>query len=144
MKKLLSFALLLFSATTFAADIKISQLPLGSAATAGANDSFPYVQANVNITKRLTLWDLINLPPMVSTYLPKANPTFTGTMTGPSVVSALTGNASTASALQSNPTDCGSNTFANAIAANGNLTCTSIPDAALASSYLYADGTREI
>lgn len=39
-------------------------------------------------------------------------------------VGALTGNASTATALASNPTDCLTGEFAIAIAANGNLTCT--------------------
>lgn len=43
---------------------------------------------------------------------------FDGAITGN-----LTGNASTATALASNPTDCSANQFANAIAASGNLTC---------------------
>lgn len=114
----------------FAADIKISQLPLGSASTAGVNDSFPYVAAATNITRRMTLWDLINLPPMVNTYAPKTNPVFTGTVTATTFVGSLTGNASTATAFAANPTDCSSNQFANAIAANGNLTCATIPNAA--------------
>lgn len=45
------------------------------------------------------------------------------------VTGVLTGNASTATALASNPTDCSANQFANAIAANGNLTCAAISDA---------------
>jgi hypothetical protein len=49
---------------------------------------------------------------------------FVGNVTG-----ALTGNASTATALAANPTDCSANQFANAIAANGNLTCAGITDA---------------
>ncbi len=52
----------------------------------------------------------------------------TGNVTG-NVTGALTGNASTATALVSNPSDCSANQFANAIAANGNLTCASITDA---------------
>lgn len=60
MKKLLLFFSLIFSAQ--AADIKISQLPLGSASLTGSNDSFPYVDATSNVTRRLKLWDLINLP----------------------------------------------------------------------------------
>jgi hypothetical protein len=52
-----------------------------------------------------------------------------------------TGNAGTATALAANPTDCSANTWANAIAANGNLTCGSltdadIPDTITASNYL--------
>lgn len=128
MKKIIALLGLLASCAqpSFAADVKISQLPLSSAATAGVNDSFPFVQATTNITKRMTLWDLINLPPMVSTFAPKANPIFTGTVTAPSFVGNLTGNASTATQFSSNPTDCGANTFANVIAANGNLTCAGV------------------
>lgn len=48
--------------------------------------------------------------------------TITATLTG-NVTGALTGNADTATALASNPTDCSAGLFANAIAANGNLTC---------------------
>ena len=43
---------------------------------------------------------------------------------------AVVGNADTATALASNPTDCGSNQFANAIAASGNLSCSAINNAA--------------
>ena len=57
-----------------------------------------------------------------------------GTMTAAkftgNVVGNVTGNASTASALQADPTNCGANTFANAIAASGNLTCAAVPNAA--------------
>lgn len=48
----------------------------------------------------------------------------TGTITG-----TLSGNASTASALASDPSDCGSNTYSTGIGANGNLTCASITNA---------------
>jgi hypothetical protein len=54
-----------------------------------------------------------------------------GDFTAGTITAALAGNASTATALASNPTDCGVGEFANAIAANGNLTCavpTSIGD----------------
>lgn len=60
---------------------------------------------------------------------------------------APSGNAATATALASNPTDCSSNQFANAIAANGNLTCgaisdSDVPDTITASNYLpLAGGT---
>lgn len=47
------------------------------------------------------------------------------------ITAALTGNASTATALAANPTDCSANQFANAIAANGNLTCAAIASADL-------------
>lgn len=125
MKKFI-LGILLFATAALGADVKISQLPLGSAATTGANDSFPYVANVANITKRLTIWDLVNVPAMVSTYAPKASPVFTGTVTAPTFIGALTGNASTATALASNPTDCSAGQYANAIAANGNLTCAAV------------------
>ena len=52
-----------------------------------------------------------------------------GTINATTFVGALTGEAQTAAALAANPTDCSSNQFANAIAANGNLTCAAIADA---------------
>lgn len=62
--------------------------------------------------------------------------TFTGALTGNATT------AGTATALASNPTDCGSNTFATTIDASGNLTCAAVGDAALSTSYLKADGSR--
>ena len=53
----------------------------------------------------------------------------TGVITAAGFVGALTGNSSTATALASNPSDCGANQFANAIASNGNLTCAGLADA---------------
>jgi hypothetical protein len=212
MKKLISLLLFSTLGVALAADVKISQLPLGSGATVGVSDSFPYVAASTNITKRLTLWDLINLPPIVSTYAPKASPTFTGTVTAATITAsgtvtaptfsgalsgnattattataatataitddaatnatmyptwvttasgnqaqkvsstkltfnpstgalttttfsgALSGNATTASALAANPSDCGADTYATTIAANGNLTCATVTNAGLAGS----------
>jgi hypothetical protein len=46
-----------------------------------------------------------------------------GNITANSFVGPVTGNASTATALASNPSDCSANQFATTIAANGNLTC---------------------
>jgi hypothetical protein len=46
-----------------------------------------------------------------------------GNFTAGTITAALTGNASTATALASNPTDCGGGQFATAIDASGNLTC---------------------
>lgn len=90
----MKYFLLFFLAITMArADTPISQLPLGAAATTHVNDSFPYVDAQLSATKRLTLWDLIHLPPMVSTFAPKNNPVFTGTVTAPLFVGNLNGNA---------------------------------------------------
>lgn len=61
MKTLLAF---LFLATLAQADVKISQLPLGSAASTNVNDSFPYVNSVGDTTQRLDLSDLVNLPAM--------------------------------------------------------------------------------
>jgi hypothetical protein len=46
-----------------------------------------------------------------------------GNFSAGTITAALSGNASTATALASNPTDCGGGQFANAIDASGNLTC---------------------
>ncbi|HVW23715.1 MAG TPA: MerR family DNA-binding transcriptional regulator [Candidatus Saccharimonadales bacterium] len=55
--------------------------------------------------------------------LASSNVTNGGTITATTFNGALTGNATTATALQATPTGCGANTFARSIAANGNLTC---------------------
>jgi len=89
---------LLFSIAAFA-DTKISALPLGSGATTGPNDSFPYVDATSLSTKRLKLSDIKNIPSFV------------------------TFNAATATALAANPAACSVGEFVNDIAANGTLTC---------------------
>lgn len=61
MKKLIPL-LLMFMASVAMADVKISDLPLGSAATTGVNDSFPYVDATASVTRRLKISDLPNAP----------------------------------------------------------------------------------
>lgn len=52
------------------------------------------------------------------------------------ITAALTGNASTATALAANPTDCGANTFATTIDASGNLTCAAVSLTAAVSGVL--------
>jgi len=59
-------ALLVCSWNAHAADVKISDLPLGSAVATGNNDAFPYVDTVAGITKRLKLSDLFNLPTLGS------------------------------------------------------------------------------
>lgn len=49
-----------------------------------------------------------------------------GNFTAGTITADLTGNASTSSALAANPADCGANTFAQSIAANGALTCAAV------------------
>lgn len=63
-----------------------------------------------------------NLPQKVTSTKLTFNPS-TGALSSTSFIGALTGNASTATALASNPADCSSHQFATAIAANADLTC---------------------
>lgn len=86
-----SFCALFLSVVAQAADVKLSQLPLSSAAQTHSGDSFPYVNSTAGVTQRLTLFDIVNIPALVSTYAPLASPTFTGTVTAPTFVGAVTG-----------------------------------------------------
>jgi len=61
------------------------------------------------------------------------SPVFTTPNIG-SATGSISGNAGTATALASNPTDCSANQFANAIAASGNLTCATVGVAGLSSA----------
>ncbi len=83
MKKLLLVTgMLLVSALSSAQQItKISALPAQSAASTGATDIFPFVNMTTGTTKKMTLWDILNLPPL-------AAPTFPG----PVAISNLTNN----------------------------------------------------
>jgi len=54
--------LILLASTCLAADVKIGDLPLGSAPATNINDSFPYVDSVNNVTKRLKLQDIFSLP----------------------------------------------------------------------------------
>lgn len=60
--------------------------------------------------------------------------TVNGTLTATTISGSFTGNASTATALAANPTDCASDTYATTIGANGNLTCATVTNAGLAGS----------
>lgn len=60
---------------TSQADVKITQLPLGTASSTDATDVFPYVDVSSGVTKKMTLWDLINLPPLASTYVTASSTT---------------------------------------------------------------------
>lgn len=50
------------------------------------------------------------------------------------IIGALTGNASTSTALAGNPTDCSANNFATAIDASGNLTCAQVTSSGISGS----------
>lgn len=65
MRNFFLIVMLLFGSAQ-AADIKLSNLPLGSAAITGVDDSFPFVDAAGPTTKRLKLSDLINLPSLAA------------------------------------------------------------------------------
>jgi len=62
----------------------------------------------------------------------------------------LSGNASTSTALAADPTDCSANQYANAIAANGNLTCAQVAKTQLSDYYapqrtkVYLTGNQSI
>lgn len=134
MKKILFVLLSFVASVAMGATVRISDLPLGDVLLVGADDSFPYVATGTGDTQRLKVAELYKLPTIANAYAPKANPSFTGVVTAPSFIGNLTGNvtgsvagnASTASAFLNNPTDCTSGEFAFAIAANGNLTCSTI------------------
>jgi hypothetical protein len=53
---------LLFSITAIAAEVKFTQLPLGSGAAVTATDIYPYVDTTMGITKKMTIIDLLNVP----------------------------------------------------------------------------------
>jgi len=84
----------------------------------------------------------------VTGVLPNANTTATSANTNSAIVlrdtagnfnagtisAAVSGNASTSTALAANPSDCGADTYATTIAASGNLTCSTVSNAGLAGS----------
>lgn len=61
MRKLLFIFLLLSQIAS--AEVKISQLPLGTAAATTSVDSYPFVNFTSGLTMQMKLWDLVNLPP---------------------------------------------------------------------------------
>lgn len=83
MKKWIQIILLSCIASSMishAADVKISQLPVGNAATSNNSDSFPYVDSVNSTTKRMLLGDLSNLPSLSSVYLSGSTGNSTGTL----------------------------------------------------------------
>lgn len=54
-----------------------------------------------------------------------------GNFSAGTITAALTGNASTATALAANPADCSADTYATTIAANGTLTCAAVTSASM-------------
>lgn len=62
----------------------------------------------------------------------------TDALTATTFIGALTGNASTATALTADPADCGANTFADAINASGTLTCNAVVSADITDGVILA------
>lgn len=77
----LILGLILLSTQSFA-DQKISQMPTEAASSVISSDYFPMVDTSSIplVNRKVTLWDLVNLPPFVSTYATLISPTFTGTI----------------------------------------------------------------
>lgn len=82
-------ACLLLSPRASGVEVKLGDLPLGSAANTNPNDSFPYVDSVANVTRRLTFEDIINLPSLVATYATSNNPVFTGNVNFPGLTASL-------------------------------------------------------
>lgn len=114
--------------------------------------------ANLAVTNAKIANSTIDLTAKVTGILPNANTTATSANTASAIVArdasgdfsagiisaALSGNASTATALAANPADCGAGTKATAIAANGDLTCSAVADADISAGVdaaKIADGT---
>lgn len=58
----ISLLVFLWTIQLVLADTKITDLPLGSAATSGAQSVLPYVDTTTNVTKKLKLSDVPNIP----------------------------------------------------------------------------------
>lgn len=87
MKYIISILFLVTSA--HAANIKISELPLGNAATVLTNDAFPYVDTATATTKKLKISDIPNIPSFVATVAAALNRT-TATIVASDTVPTLT------------------------------------------------------
>lgn len=121
MKKLILLLALLLSTQTLG-DQKISQMPTKAASATNSTDYFPMVDTSGALAnKKILLSDLINIPAIATTYAPLASPTFTGTLTAPTIdattfVGALTGHASLDLSIANNLSD-----LANASTSRTNL-----------------------
>lgn len=105
------------STTEWAAAYTYSQvghLPLAGGIVAGALNA----SSTLAVTGGVTLYSTLNVTGKTTLGLAS-----TTAVTATTFYGALVGNASTATALASDPSDCGANTWATTIAANGNLTC---------------------
>lgn len=129
MKKLLLLLSLTLSIPAFA-ERKLSDLPTKNGSLTTGADSFIFVDSQaLNFTKRLPFSTIPDIPSVAAAFAlkaPLANPTFTGTVTAPTFIGALTGNADSATeadALSGSPSQCGGSTFAKGIQADGDANC---------------------
>lgn len=72
------------------ADTRITDLPSGSGAATTSSDVFPYVDVTNNKTKKMTLWDLVNVQPFAAPTFCTAKP-----LTGYSVSSGTVNSSDT-------------------------------------------------
>ncbi len=72
--------ILLFTMSAVAGNVKIIDLPLGTAASTTSNDVYPYVDAATGVTKKMTIWDIVNIPAFTTSYVPTSVLTTKGDM----------------------------------------------------------------
>ncbi len=65
MRMITALLLVIFSSLA-SADVKISDLPLGTGSAVLTNDSFPYVDTSTASTKRLRISDIANVPSFIA------------------------------------------------------------------------------
>lgn len=122
MKKIISLSLILLSTTAHAIlPYQVYQYPAsGNIAKFGAVNLSQSAAVTGTLPNARTTADSTNTSSTI--VLRDGSGNFScGTITG-----ALNGNSTTATSLASNPTDCGSNTFATTIDSSGNLTCSAV------------------
>ena len=114
--------------------------------------------ANLAVTNAKIANSTIDLTAKVTGILPNANTTADSANTASAIVArdgsgnfsagnisaALSGNASTSTALAANPADCSSGQFATTIAANGDLTCAAIANTDLPAPAVAAIAASDI
>lgn len=114
-----AFTLGLGTVTIAKGGTNITTYALGDILYASATDTLAKLAGNTTVTKKFLM--------QVGDGVNSAAPTWTATAADfPTLNQSTTGNAATATALAANPTDCSAGQYANAIAANGNLTCSQV------------------
>lgn len=107
------------TATTFAGTVSLATLA-STVTAADTTDATSFVALFESVTGNQGVKTDLGITYAADTGILTATG-FAGDITG-----AVTGNASTATALAGDPTDCAGDTFAQSIVASGNLTCSSI------------------